>query len=314
MSLKNRELSLVVSNFDIGAGKKGAAKGALALMEKLSQSGVVFQETIVLNNNGEEPEDNAHPYCKHIEPLSKAAELLNNTVLRVIKDKRLPIVFSGDHSNAIGALSGLRNAHPDKRIGVIWVDAHADLHSPFTTPSGNMHGMPLAVLAGIDNTENQKNPVSEAESKAWHALKHLGQSEPEAKISLQDLVFIGLRDAEPQEWAVIDKYGVLYFDPESIRTHGIYHVINHSKNHLAACDLIYVSFDVDSMDPSVATGTGTPVENGLSLHEAEAVFKSFMQLPNLGAFEITEINPLLDKGRTAMADVVCGLFEAAIRA
>jgi arginase len=314
MKLTDRNIRLILSNYDIGAGKKGAAAGPEALKSELISLGIQFKDTIVLNTNGGVPDSVLHPFCKHIELVTEAAEKLNKAVVEAIENKQFPLIFSGDHSNAIGGLSGLVNANPGKRIGVIWIDAHADLHSPYTTPSGNMHGMPLAVLTAQDNAANAKNAVTEEEKKAWDKLKMLGGQGPGQKVKPEDLIFISIRDAEKEEWDLIDSCNILTFEPDEIKEHGIYRALNRSIEHLSSCDLFYVSFDVDSMDPDISEGTGTPVEGGLKLAEAEAVFKTFLNHPKTAAFEITEINPGLDKGSKRMAPVVAGLFAYALKA
>ena len=128
------------------------------------------------------------------------------------------------------------------------------------------------------------------------------------KVKASDIVFIGIRDAEAEEWGLIDDNKILCFGPDDLKEHGIYYALNKAVAQLSTCDLIYVSFDADSVDPSIANGTGTPSPDGLTLNEAEAVFSFLMKLPNLGAFEITEINPSLDSGERKMARVMADLL------
>lgn len=312
MLIQDKEVRLILAKFDTGAGKKGAADGPEALLNALKKSGIEFNQVGRLDNvpvsgNGE------HPYCKNIETLTQNSTNLCQMVYDTCQAGQLPLIFSGDHSNAIGGLSGLKCAHPDKRIGVIWVDAHADLHSPYTTPSGNMHGMPLAALLGLDNAGDAHNKISDNEKQAWDKLKSVGPGTIVPKILSSDLVFIGLRDAEPEEWHLIDQYHIKFFEPEDFKAHGIYYAINHGLKHLEHCDLLYVSFDVDSMDPSLADGTGTPVNDGLSKVEAESVMKSLINHPKLGAFEITEINPGLDHKEKKMADLTSEILAFALK-
>lgn len=312
MIIQDKEVRLVLAKFDTGAGKKGAANGPESLLKALTGMNIDFDDVVRLENvpvtgNG------AHPWCKNIEILTENSQKLSQLVFDAVKQEKLPIIFSGDHSNAIGGLSGLKCAYPDKRIGVIWVDAHADMHSPYTTPSGNMHGMPLAALLAIDNETNAKNQISELEKSAWDALKSLGPSAIMPKIFAQDLAFIGLRDAEKEEWSLIDEYKIRTFEPMDIKEHGIYYAINHALKHLQHCDHLYVSFDVDSMDPSLADGTGTPVKDGLTKVEAESVMKALLNHPKLAAFEITEINPGLDTKSQKMADLTAEILAFAIK-
>lgn len=313
MSIKDKKIQVVISNFEIGAGKIGASAGPLALIESLKQLNLEFDSPILLNSNSISKVDSSTPYCKHIFEIEKASNILNDEIENQLGGNKFPLILSGDHSNAIGGISGVKNAFPDKRIGVIWVDAHADLHSPYTTPSGNMHGMPLAALINKDNLKFQKNEISIEESYAWNRLKRIGSKLIAPKINPEDLVFIGIRDAEKEEWGLIEELGIKTFEPHDIKEHGIFYVINNALKYLDECDLIYVSFDVDSMDPSVSIGTGTTAPNGLSFVEAEGVFKTFLNHPNLVAFEITEINPSLDEHGNKMANVVAALLNYGLK-
>ena len=313
MSFKNQKIQVVVSNFEIGAGKRGAEKGPLSLLESLKQLEIEFDSPILLNAADYSESESQTPFCKHIFEIEKASSLLNAEIENQLSQNKFPLILSGDHSNAIGGISGVKNAYPDKRIGVIWVDAHADLHSPYTTPSGNMHGMPLAALLNADNLKFQKNQISIEETQAWDRLKKIGSNSIAPKIKPEDIVFIGIRDAEKEEWGLIEEHGIKTFEPHDIKTHGIFFAINNALKHLEACDLIYVSFDVDSLDPSVSVGTGTTAPDGLSFTEAEAVFKTFLNHPKLVAFEITEINPSLDQEGNPMANVVAALLGYGIK-
>jgi arginase len=176
-----------------------------------------------------------------------------------------------------------------------------------------MHGMPLAALINADNLKFKKNQVSEEEADAWNRLKSIGSKSIAPKIKPEDIVFIGLRDAEKEEWGLIEELGIKTFEPQDIKEHGIFFAINNALKHLEPCDLIYVSFDVDSMDPSVSIGTGTTSPDGLSFVEAEGVFKTFLNHPKLVAFEITEINPSLDEEGNKMADIVAALLNYAFK-
>jgi len=302
----------ILSQSELGAGKIGAAQGPQAVKDELESLGIVVNKFDVLDNRSFNTLNLTHDYGKHIEGIVEAMQGLNDKVLQTVNKQNLPIILSGDHSNAIGGLSGLKNAHPNKKIGVIWIDAHADLHSPYTTPSGNMHGMPLAALAGIDNIEMKKNAVSETVAYYWNELKTLGADKISPKFDIADLVLIGVRDAEEEEWGIIKRIGVTTFEPNDIRNLGIAEVINKTLSTLAHCDLLYVSFDADSLDPSISTGTGTTSPDGLTFEQAETLIKILMAHPKLGAFEITEVNPSLDTSGKAMAKVVGQLIASGL--
>ena len=187
-------------------------------------------------------------------------------------------------------------ASPNKRLGVIWIDAHADIHSPYTTPSGNMHGMPVALSLGEDNLECQENePIGETKM-FWNKLKNIGGICP--KIYYNDIVYVGLRDTEEQEEFLIEKHKMKRFSVAEMRKKGISRSADHILKLLAHCDLIYISFDVDSMDPSVSKGTGTPVAKGLTEREAANFASRLVHSPKVCCFEMVEVNPTLDKENT----------------
>ncbi len=311
MTIQDKPVRLILAKCDTGAGKKGAQAGPQALLTELNNRHITFDDVISLEPIPVEESEDIR-YCKHIETVKSNSENLSQAIVETVNANKLPVIFSGDHSNAIGGISGIKNAHPNKRIGVIWVDAHADLHSPYTTPSGNLHGMPLAAMLAQDNTKCAEHELNELEISNWNALKSIGQS-ASPKILGTDLVFIGIRDLEPEEWSLIDDLNIQYYDPDYIKEHGIYNVINNSVKHLEHCDLLYVSFDVDSMDPEMANGTGTPVPGGLSKTEAESVLKSLIHHPKLAALEITEINPSLDEKDQKMASLTADILAYAIR-
>jgi arginase len=315
MDIRAKHVVYILSCFDIGAGKKGAADGPIAVKNLLVENGINIEHCIVLNDNcDEEMVANSYNFAKKIDKVLNNSIQLETSVFEIVKKEEFPIVLSGDHSNAIGAISGLKNAYPNKRIGVIWVDAHADLHSPFTTPSGNLHGMPLAVLTGIDNQNNSKNAVTDQEIILWNQLKHLGQQNICPKIDLKDIVFISLRDAEVEEWNTIKEKGVKAFEPKAIAEMGIESIISQSFDYLNDCDYLYVSFDADSLDPNLSTGTGTPSPDGLKIGEAESIFKAVFKHPKLAAIEITEVNPNLQQGENEMATIISHLLRIGILA
>lgn len=184
-------------------------------------------------------------------------------------------------------------AYPEKRLGVIWIDAHADMHSPYTTPSGNMHGMPIAGILGEDNKERAMNKPDDETIEYWEKLKNLGGITP--KIHYNDLVFIALRDFESPEEALIKNNKVRVFNLPEIRKKAVERIAIEALNYLDHCDLIYVSFDVDSMDSRISSGTGTPVPNGITEKEAGNLIYYIMRSKKICCFEMVEINPTLDK-------------------
>ncbi len=166
-----------------------------------------------------------------------------------------------------------------------------------------MHGMPLAIVTGIDNRQNQTRNPSQRECQYWEKFKKLGDN-----VDASDVVIVGVRDIDPAERNIIQELGIKCITPENIKQHGIEFNANEITNRLKQCDLIFVSFDVDSLDPSISKGTGTPAQNGLSLEEATFLLRKLWQLPNLCGLEITEINPLVDS-KNSMAEIVINMLK-----
>ena len=290
---------------EIGAGTRGASLAPRALETAAinAKSDFFHKHTIIKV----EPENQAlyfqdnNPEAKNIEAVTKVIERTANQVEPIMKEqKTFLIVIAGDHSTAAGTLAGMKRAFLKQRIGVIWIDAHADIHTPYTSPSGNIHGMPLAISMGEDNYLKKKNRPTKETIAFWEKLKSLGG--PDRNIQPSDIVYLAVRDTEPQEDFLLRKYSIKNHTVDDIRRRGIENVVNETMRRLRHCDVIYVSFDVDSMDSSVSQGTGTPVANGLTEKEAEELLGEFCVSPKVRCLEFAEINPLLDQ-KNKMADI-----------
>jgi arginase len=250
-------------------------------------------------------------YAKHITTIVRIYENVAATIEQTLKEGHYPFILSGDHSSAGGTIAGIRNMWPDKKIGVIWIDAHADLHTPFTTPSGNLHGMPLAASLGVDNQDDQINNPTQFELDEWEKLKHAGSLKICPKIAPRDLLYIDIRDMEQQEWDIIHRMGIKYFSPPKRKELGIANIVEETIRYFQDYDYVYVSFDVDSLDVNVSQGTGTPVPGGLSVDDAMYLWKNFFNWKKTIAFEVTEINPLLDN-ENLMAESVLEIIRQAL--
>jgi arginase len=206
-------------------------------------------------------------------------------------------------------IAGIRMAKPKGRLGVIWIDAHADLHTPYTTPSGNLHGMPLSISINEDNDDMAIHELDDETKKQWNGLKTLGKIAP--KVLPEDVVFISLRDFEKEEKYLIDKYGMKVISTNEVRRKGPENVVRSVIRYLSDCTDIYISFDVDSLDSSISKGTGTPVSNGLREREAEDLISKFMQNRKICCFEITEVNPTLDK-ENLMSEIAFNILQRSV--
>ncbi len=308
-----RNIKIVEVRSEIGAGTRGASLGVdairIAALDFMSNLFVNFPSEVIETENYMLFEPVESPYAKRIAGIHTMYERVSQSVCEAIKSGLFPIVLAGDHSTAGGTIAGLKMAKPKRRLGVIWIDAHADLHSPFTTPSGNMHGMPLCVSLAEDNAENQMHSPDKSTLEYWNKLKNLGKIEP--KVLPEDIVFIALRDYEKEEEALLKKHNIKVIPVAEVRRKGVENVVRQTMQHLSNCDDIYVSFDVDSLDSSISRGTGTPVSNGLKEREAEDLVASFMQHHKICCFEIAEVNPTLDK-ENLMAEIAFNILQRAV--
>jgi arginase len=292
-----KPIKIVEVKSEIGAGTRGASMGVDAIKIAALDFGSAFfkrfKSVEIANENNLLLEPVVNDYAKRIKGVFSLNEKIANEIKKTLKADEIPIVIAGDHSSALGTISGIRMAYPNKRLGVIWIDAHADLHSPYTTPSGNMHGMPLSVVLGEDNKDRQQNKPDDETIEYWEKLKNLGGICP--KITYNDLVYIALRDFEPAEDYLLKKNKVRIFNLQEIRKKAVERVAIESLNYLDHCDIIYVSLDVDSMDSRISSGTGTPVPNGITEKEAGNLVYYIMRSKKIVCFEMVEINPTLDK-------------------
>ncbi len=292
-----KPIRIVEVKSEIGAGTRGSSMGIdaikIAALDFGSPFFKKFKATEIPTENHLLLEPVVHDYAKRIKGIYSLNERIAKEIQKTLKREEIPIVLAGDHSSALGTISGIRMAYPEKRLGVIWIDAHADMHSPYTTPSGNMHGMPIAGILGEDNKERQQNKPDDETIEYWEKLKNLGGITP--KIHYNDLVFIALRDFEPPEEALIKNNKVRVFNLPEIRKKAVERIAIEALNYLDHCDLIYVSFDVDSMDSRISSGTGTPVPNGITEKEAGNLIYYIMRSKKICCFEMVEINPTLDR-------------------
>ncbi|WP_276134741.1 arginase [Polluticoccus soli] len=308
-----RNIKIIEVRSEIGAGTRGASLGIdairIAALDYMSSFFVNFPSEQVENENRLLYEPVASPYAKRIQGVYTMYERVAKSVADTLKSGLFPLVLAGDHSTAGGTIAGIKMARPKNRLGVIWIDAHADLHTPYTTPSGNMHGMPLATALAEDNIESQVHNPDAQTVEFWNKLKSIGKIEP--KIQPSDIVYIAMRDFEKEEEHLIKKYGIKVIPTQEVRRKGVESVVRSALLHLSACDDIYVSFDVDSLDSSISRGTGTPVSNGLKEREAEDLIASFMQNHKICCFEVTEVNPTLDK-ENLMAEIAFNILQRSV--
>ena len=229
-----------------------------------------------------------------VDPIRDACEALYQTVRNAVETHRIPLVMGGDHSLAIGTVGGTTHY---QKAGILWIDAHADFNTFDSSPTGNIHGMPLAILCG-------KGPPD---------LVNVGRPGP--KIHPDQVVLIALRDTDAKEKRRLRNTRLGLFTMRDIDEMGTAQVIRQALKRLAKYDRIHVSFDVDSLDPMFAPGVGTPVPGGLNPREAHLIMELIAEDGRLASASVVEINPILDeRNRTAIlaAQLIASLFGKTI--
>lgn len=310
-----KEISFIINRSEITAGTRGASLGPDAIFTAARKNnnnffgGFKIIELPSENYLLDQPLN--HPFAKRIEGLCKVYESISNTIESELKDGNFPIVLAGDHGSAGGSIAGIKKTFPDKRLGVVWIDAHADLHTPYTTPSGNMHGMPLSTALNDDNLVCKINEVPSETVLLWEKLKNIGYHGP--KVQAKDLFFIAVRDTEAEENEIIKRLGIKNYPVAEVIEKGASVIVESILAQLEGCDMIYISFDVDSMDPEITSyGTGTPVKNGLSPEQANELLIGFGKSSKVIGFEFVEVNPCLDDKKNKMAEITFDLIESLV--
>ena len=313
--LKNKTIKILKISSELGAGTRGSSKGFEGLKSAAAMTGSsVFNDYEILSIKDENDsllKNISFPNAKRIQSIYEVLNRVNKSVHDELIQNHFPILISGDHSIAMGTIAGIKSAFPNKKIGIVWIDAHADIHTPFTTPSGNMHGMPIAASLGLDNFSYASNSPKKDVITLWNNIKNLGGDGP--NINPKNIVYVGVRDTEWQEDQTMKKLGIHKCSVEFIRKNGGPKSADTILNKLEKSDLIYISFDVDVLDTSLSMGTGTPVPNGLFLKEVTSLISELSKSEKLCCFEIVEINPTIDNKGNSMAEMGLQVLEALIQ-
>ena len=229
---------------------------------------------------------------KYLPEVAEMSHVLAARVKSILDADEFPLILGGDHSMSVGSLAGIgaHCAEHGKTLGVIWIDAHADMNTAETTPSGNIHGMPLAVAMGYGHP----------------SLTSIGGNFP--KLDPRNLAIIGLRSIDAGERTLIKELGVAAYTMFDIDRLGMYEIASRILEDMSrSVDHLHISFDVDGVDPSIAPGVGTPVPGGLSFRETHLFMEMISQIEAYSSLEVAEVNPILDvQNSTAVfaADVV----------
>ena len=216
------------------------------------------------------------PSARYWDSIKHTCEELAREVAAVVAAEEIPLVLGGDHAIAIGTLGGLARAHGAPG-GVIWIDAHSDINTPSSSPSGNVHGMPLAVTLGL--TDDPRFT-----SDAW----------PVPSVLAEHTVLVGVRSIDVGERDHLRRTGVTVFTMSDVDRHGMHHIMEHAVRVASGGAFMHVSFDMDVVDPDQAPGVGTPVRGGITYREAHLAMEVLADRDLVTSMEIVEVNPVLD--------------------
>ncbi len=284
---------------DLGAGRRGVDMGPSALRiagvaEKLKALGYNVIDDGDIDIKAPEVQEVLNPKLRYLPEIAQACSTLAAAVESALDHDEFPLILGGDHSMAIGTISGIA-AHckrTNKRLGVIWIDAHTDINLPETSPSGNIHGMPVAAVMGMGAPE----------------LTSIGGEFQ--KLQPHQLVYIAVRDIDVGERELIKKLKIETYTMSDLDKHGVHRLIAKCLSSMRAkVDHLHVSFDLDSVDPMVASGVGTPVPGGLTYREAHLIMEAIADTGYMSSMEVAEVNPILDL-RNASAEIAADLIAS----
>ena len=285
---------------DLGQGRRGVDMGPSAIRyagigDRLKDLGYKVIDDGDLTIKTPEEQRIKDPHAKYLPEIVRVCSVLSRKVEKIAHHGQFPLVLGGDHSIAIGTIAGISaNAQKrKKKLGVFWIDAHGDFNTPQSSPSGNIHGMPLAVCVGLG------------------ARQLLSVGGNFTKVDPKNVAIIGLRDLDRVEKENIKKYGVNLFTMEEIDKFGVHKVMKKAFQQVAKnVDYLHVSFDLDSVDPIYAPGVGTPVKGGLDYREAHLIMEMLAESKKMTSLELVEVNPIIDT-RNQSAEFAVELVQSA---
>ncbi|MFB4162182.1 arginase [Geomicrobium sp. JSM 1781026] len=282
----NRTISVLGAPLDLGQNRRGVDMGPSAIryagaIERLEALGYEVNDDgdIVVERSIKENQEN----LKHLSAVQAANETLKTSLHQIVGNGHFPLVFGGDHSIAMGTLAGI-TPHYDE-LGVIWYDAHGDLNTDKTSPSGNIHGMPLAAAIG-------------------HGHSSLTSLFDGQHVKERNIVLIGVRALDEAEKAFLKTSAITVFTMHEVDRLGMSEVMTRALQTLEHCDGIHLSLDLDGLDPIDAPGVGTPVTGGLTYRESHLAMEMLAESERVTSCEFVEVNPILDEqNKTAEAAV-----------
>ena len=274
----SRPVAVIGAGLDLGAGRRGVDMGPSAIRYAGLESRIreLGREVTDLGDvRAPVPEATrvGDPAARFLDPILRACELVAREVAAAAADGRVPLVLGGDHSIAMGTLGGMAASRGPG--AVLWIDAHGDLNRPYTSPSGNVHGMPLAAALGTagDAFSPEAYPVP----------------------SVADAVLLGTRSLDAGERDLIRELGLRVYTMSELDERGVQTCVREALEQLAGSAFVHVSLDLDAVDPMFAPGVGTPVRGGLSYREAHLALELVAESELADSFDVVEVNPILDR-------------------
>lgn len=292
--MKPSKIAIIGAQMDLGAGRRGVDMGPSALRlagldKRIASLGFEIEDCGNISVGEPESVPVGPHGARYLNEIAQVCEQLAQHVQRAAARGQMPLVLGGDHSIAAGTVAGVAAHHRSQgnKIGLIWIDAHADMNTPEISPTGNVHGMPLACCIGLGPPE----------------LTHLLGYAP--KVEARNVAIIGLRDIDEHEKPGVKSTGVHPFTMRSIDEMGMRAVIRRAIEIASdGTSGFHLSFDMDAVDPKEAPGVGTPVRGGLTYREAHLALELICDSGGMLSMEVVEVNPVLDEAnRTAVLGV-----------
>src|SRR5947207_1682514 len=274
-------VAVIGAALDLGAGRRGVDMGPSAiryagLEARIQALGRRCEDWGNVRTAVAEASAVGDERMRFLAQIKETCARIADLVVRAVEGDALPLVLGGDHSVALGTLGGLARAK-GRRGGVLWLDAHGDLNRPETSPTGNVHGMPLAAALGLAGPE--------FESDAW----------PLPAVAADRVALVGVRSLDPAEAELIAEAGVSVYTMSDVDRLGLERVVREALAKIAGPGFVHVSLDMDALEPDIAPGVGTPVRGGLSYREAHLAMELVAESGLAGSLEVVEVNPILDR-------------------
>ena len=293
--MRQSQIAIIGAPLDLGAGRRGVDMGPSAMRvanldARLTELGYAVND--LGNVPVEQPESlpEGPSDARYLPQITETCTRLAILVEQAMDRGEAPLVLGGDHSIAVGTVSGVSHylrEHGGGKLGLLWIDAHADMNTPESSPSGNVHGMPLACCIGVGP----------------HELTHIFHYAP--KVNPRNVVLVGIRSVDERERAIVRHSGVTVFTMRDIDEQGLRAIMQRAIAIASAgTEGFHVSLDMDAVDPQEAPGVGTPIKGGMTYREAHLAMETLCDCGGMTSMEVVEVNPVIDEAnRTAILAV-----------